>query len=510
MATTGQLIVLGVPIAYLVVALVVGLAGRGSAEQTTTEGFIAGNRGIGLVVLYFIMGASIMSAFAFLGGPGEAYSQGAAAYYVLAYTGFGMVLWYLFGPKAARLGRKFGYVTQAELVADRYRSPTLSALMAVASIGAFIPYTVLQMKGVGYILSEASGGMLPFWAAALIPFLVIVAYVLASGMMGVGWSNVLQGVMMLVLAWGLGLYLPFELYGGIGPMFESIAARKSEFLVIGGEATGMPMLTYSSTVVVSVLGFVMWPHLFMRAYTADSERTLKKTIAFYPTFGLIMVPILLIGFAGVLYAPGVEPADNILPYMVTNLGLNPWIVGFLFAGGLAAAMSSADSIVHAAASVFTRDFYRRVVDPDVSDRRQTQLTQVAVVGVVAVSYYFAVVSTMDIVDLLAGAYGAVIQFLPLIFGVFFWPRATREGAIAGLVAGSAVTVLYTFVLPSPYGVHAGLWGLFVTTALFVAVSLVTTVDDPEHARKFVVESRPDHARRDAPTPSSGDAVPGDD
>ena len=150
------------------------------------------------------------------------------------------------------------------------------------------------MKGVGYILSEASNGLLPFWAATLIPFAVIATYVLVSGMMGVGWSNVLQGVMMLVLAWGLGIYLPFELYGGVGPMFERIATEQPNFLVVGGSATGMSMLRYSSYVVVSVLGFVMWPHLFMRAYTADSERTLKRSIAFYPTFGLVMVPILLL------------------------------------------------------------------------------------------------------------------------------------------------------------------------------------------------------------------------
>ncbi|WP_101295701.1 sodium:solute symporter family protein [Halegenticoccus soli] len=504
---TESLIVLGVPAAYLLVALAVGVGSRGKAEQNTTEGFIAGDRALGLVVLYFVMGASIMSAFAFLGGPGWAYSRGSAAFYILAYTGFGMVLWYVFGPKAARLGRKYGYVTQAELVADRYDSNLLAALMAVASIGAFIPYTVLQMKGVGLILSQASGGLLPFWLAALIPFVVIVAYVLSSGMMGVGWSNVLQGVMMLALAWGLGVYLPIELYGGIGPMFRQIAAENPGFLVIGDPATGMPMLQYSSYVVVSVLGFVMWPHLFMRAYTANSERTLKRTIAIYPTFGFIMIPILLIGFAGVLYVPDLPNPDNILPYMVTTLELNPWIVGFFFAGGLAAAMSSADSIIHAAASVFTRDFYRRVIDSDASDRTQTRITQAAVVGVTAVAYYFAVASEVEIVQLLAGAYGAIIQFLPLMVGAFFWVRATREGAIAGLVAGSAVTVYYTFFAPSPYELHAGAWGLLVTTVVFAVGSLATEVDDVESARRFIRDSRPD---RPAPSRSTDGSAPADD
>ncbi|MDL5361874.1 sodium:solute symporter [Halalkalicoccus sp. NIPERK01] len=502
------LIVTAVPLAYLVVALGIGLWSRGKADQNTTEGYIAGDRNVSLVVLYFIMGASILSAFAFLGGPGAAYSDGGEAYYVLAYTGTGMLLWYLLGPKAIRLGRKYGYVTQAEMVSDRYDSKWLSVLMALASIGAFIPYTVLQITGVGLILETASDGLIPYWLAALLPFLVITVYVLSSGMMGVGWSNVLQGAMMLVFAWSIGLYLPFELYGGVGPMFEGINAELANHLVIGGTADGMSVLQYSSYVLVSTLGFVMWPHLFMRAYTSRDVKTLKKTVMLYPLFGLVLVPILFIGFSGIRYAEVANP-DNILPYMLTTLEMNPWIIGFFFAGGLAAAMSSADSIVHAAASVFTRDFYTKVIEPDAPDRRATRITQLAVVAVVAVSYYFAVVSSVGIVDLLAGAYGAVIQFLPLVLGAIYWEQATREGAITALLAGSAVTVYYTFFAASPLLVHAGFWGLCVTTVVFVAVSLFTEVDDPKRVREFIEATRPQGEAVEKER-SAGEAVPADD
>lgn len=501
------LIVTAVPLAYLVFALAVGLWSRGKADQSTTEGYIAGDRSVSLVVLYFIMGASILSAFAFLGGPGAAYSDGGEAYYVLAYTGTGMLLWYLLGPKAIRLGRRYGYVTQAEMVSDRYDSKWLSVLMAIASIGAFIPYTVLQITGVGLILETASDGLIPYWLAALLPFVVITIYVLSSGMMGVGWSNVLQGAMMLIFAWSIGLYLPYELYGGVGPMFEGINAELAGHLVIGGTADGMTVLQYSSYVLVSTLGFVMWPHLFMRAYTSRDVKTLKKTVMLYPLFGLVLVPILFIGFAGIRYADVANP-DNILPYMLTTLEMNPWIVGFFFAGGLAAAMSSADSIVHAAASVFTRDLYGKVIEPDAPDRKATRITQLAVVVVVAISYYFAVVSDIGIVDLLAGAYGAVIQFLPLILGAIYWVRATREGAITALLAGSAVTVYYTFFATPPLLIHAGFWGLCVTTTVFVAVSLLTEVEDPQAAREFIEATRPGDDTVEER--SSGERAPADD
>jgi SSS family solute:Na+ symporter len=509
MVTTSTLVITAIPLLYLAFALRIGLRSRGEADQDTTEGYVAGGRGIGLLVMYFIMSASINSAFAFLGGPGWAFSQGAAVLYIVVYGAFGMLLWYVFGPKVSRLGRKMGYVTQAEFLTDRYDSTLLSALMAIASVGAFIPYLVVQIKGVAFILTEASNGLIPFWLSGLLPFVVIGIYVFTSGMMGVGWSNVLQGIMMLALAWFLGLYLPFELHGGIQPMFEEIAANHPTHLLVG--LPEMSIWRYSSFILVSALGFVMWPHLFMRAYSADNEKTLKKTVALYPTFQFVLIPIVLIGYAGVM---AVDPAvlsspDRILPYLITDLGLNPIVIGLFFAGALAATMSTADSIVHASVSVTARDFYKPLFDSDVSDEREAWLMKLAVFPTVGVAYYFALFSSVNIVPLQAAAYGAVVQFLPLMLGALYWPRSTKEGAISGLFAGAAVTIVFTFFVPSPGSVHAGLWGLVTTTVVFATVSWFTEVEDPAFARELIRESRPTRSEPDGdPTATSRAATDG--
>lgn len=311
--------------------------------------------------------------------------------------------------------------------------------------------------------------------------------------------------MMIILAWGLGLYLPFELYSEIQPMFEQIVAEQPTHLVVG--APEMPMLQYSSYIVVSALGFVMWPHLFMWAHTSDSERTLKRTVVLYPTFQYLFIPILLIGFSGVLYITDLSNTDRILPHLVTTLDLNPFLVGFFFAGALAAAMSTADAIVHAAASITARDFYKPLFNSAIDDRREARLMKLAVFPIVGVAYYFAIFSPVEIVQLLAGAYGAIIQFLPLVVGALYWPRATREGALAGLFASASVMVLFTFFVASPLQLHAGLWGLLATTAVFVLVSLVTEVDDIEFARELIRLSRPESVRS-ARVPPSGVASDG--
>ena len=101
---------------YLAATLVTGVA-PGLKAAKSVEGFVAASRSMGPVLLYFVLGASIFSAFAFLGGPGWAYSRGAAALYILGYGALGMVPLYFFGPRARRLGERFGFVTQAELLA---------------------------------------------------------------------------------------------------------------------------------------------------------------------------------------------------------------------------------------------------------------------------------------------------------------------------------------------------------------------------------------------------------
>jgi SSS family solute:Na+ symporter len=476
---------------YLAVTLVAGVV-PGFKTAKSVEGFVAASRSMGPVLLYFVLGASIFSAFAFLGGPGWAYSRGAAALYILSYGVLGMVPLYFFGPRARRLGERFGFVTQAELLAHRFQSRALSVLLAVLSVAVFIPYLTLQMKGAGYILATLSGGRIGVAAGAAVTYLVVLIYVLTSGVLGVGWTNALQGVFMMVVAWTLGLWLPIKLYGGVGAMFEAIAASDKAALLTapGLDGAGQPWgwAAFSSAVIVSAAGFSVWPHLFMRSFAARSDRALKLTVVMYPTFQLFLVPILLIGFAGVLAFPGVTPADTILPHMLSVLELSPLLVGLVAAGTLAASMSSGDAILHSAASIGVHDGLKPLLRArgGLGDRAERLAIRLAAVAISLVAFYFAVVSDVSLVALLLGAYGGVAQIFPPVAAALYWPRATGKGALAGLVAGLAVNAL---LLRHPElapiaGVHEGVWGLAVNVPVLVVVSLLTKRHDAEHVRAY--------------------------
>lgn len=473
---------------YLVVTLVTGLL-PGLRVSHSVTGYVAADRSMNLLVLYFVLGASVFSSFAFLGGPGWAYSRGAAAFYILAYGTLGMVPLYFFGPRTRRLGGRFGFVTQAEMLAHRFDSRALSAVLALVTVVTLVPYLTLQMKGAGYILSTLSGGAISAPVGAAVTYGVVVIYVLASGVLGVGWTNTFQGMFMMVVAWFLGLYLPWRLYGGVGAMFERLATERPELLTapgLGGDGTAWSWWAYSSAVLVSAVGFSMWPHFFMKSFAAKSDKVLRQTVVLYPTFQIFLVPILLIGFSAVLAYPGISPADTVLPELLTRLELSPLLVGLVCAGALAASMSSGDAILHAAASVAVRDgaapFWPALRD----DHRQRSMIRALVLVLATVAFYFAVASKISIVALLLGAYGGMAQIFPVVFAAFYWPRATGKGALAGLLAGGVVNCFF-LVWPAakPWPMHEGVYGLVANVAVLVVVSLLTRPQDPERVRAHV-------------------------
>ena len=483
---------------YLALTLAIGLrAGRDTSPTVT--GFVAGDRDFGLLVMYFVTGATVFSAFAFLGGPGWAYSRGAAAFYILSYGVLGIAPWYVIGPRVARLGRRMGFVTQAQFLVGRFPSRSLSALVAFLSLVAFIPYITLQMRGAGIVIEAVTEGNVPLWAGAAVAYGIVLLYVLVSGVAAVGWTNTFQGIFMVTIAWVLGLYLPSALHGGIGPMFREILAERPELLEVPGLTGGGDPWSwggYSSAILVSAIGLTLWPHLFMKAFTARDEETLKRTVVLFPTFQLFLVPVFLIGFAGVLYVDALPQPDFILPYLILNVELPVLVVGLFCAGALSASMSTGDALLHASASVLVEDGIRPF--RAISEAAQRALMRVLIVMAGGVAYLFALDEDQSLVVLLLTSYGIIAQLAPPVVAALFWRRATTAGVLAGLVAGSAAT-LFFFLKPGlrPWDLHEGILGLLVHLPFLVVGSLLTAPQPDSHVEAFVnpPPSTPEELRR---------------
>ena len=470
---------------YLVVALYVGmLAGKG--RKSSVEEYVTGQRKFGVIIVLFLTAGTWFSSFLFLGGPGWAYSKGGAVMYITAYTIPTFILWYWIGPKASRIGAKFKLLTQGDFLKYRYQSRALPVIVGLVAMIAFVQYICVQLKGTAYLFNVFTAGNVPMWLGALIAYGIVIIYVASSGVRGAAWSDVLQGIIMVVVAWGLGLYLVYHLYGGPANMFNAISIARPGHLLIGKEGSHMGKATFSSLVILSSIGGMMWPHLFMKAYVTD-ERTIKKSILLFSVIGLFIIPVLFVGFAGILQVtPDVLGAgDRILPYLICNVvRASPFIIGIVGAGALAASMSSADAITHGAGVVFVQDVMHNI-NVNISEKRLLFYMRVAIVVIGAIAYLLTFLSK-TLVGLLIGGYGFIVQIAPLIYGGLFWGRATREGAISGFVAGTAINTFYVFShVHTPFGINSGIVGFIVNIIVFIVVSYLTKPQPVEHVEQFL-------------------------
>lgn len=471
-----SILITAMTVGYLGIVLLVGLRAR-QGQSSSLEGYVAGGRHMGLLVLFFILGAEVFSAFAFLGAPGWAYSKGAPAIYIVAYLTLAVIVWWLIAPHISRLGRQHGFLTQAEFLSACYPTPrnVLGLVIGVISVLAMIPYLTIQIAGAGMLFEAATSGTIPFWLGSLLACGVVAAYVYASGLQGIGWTNLLQGLMMVIIAWALGLTTAEQFFGGVGEMFQQIKSEAPEYLTMPG-ASGMGWGAFSTAILVSALGCVMWPHIFMKFYSARSERTLKRVFILYPLYSYLLVPLLIIGFAGVLLLQDtqLDSPDKVLLTIVVELAdLPAWVIGLALSGALAAAMSTAANLAHTSATILVRDIAQfHPTLRDWPEQKALSFTRYGVIAISLAAYLLALANPGSLVSLLLGAYGIIVQLLPMLLGALFWRRASQTAAFIGLTVGSVVTLYLQFGGTAPFDWHPGFCGLVVNTALFVAISLV--------------------------------------
>jgi solute:Na+ symporter, SSS family len=512
-----------VVLAYLVATVVLGvLAGR--RGKGDTNDYVAGERSFGPVVMYFVVGATIFSAYALLGTPQRVVAKGSDAFYVLAYGAVGLVPLFFFGARVRRIGARERFMTQAEMIAARFESPRMSVIMGLATVASFVPYLVIQLKGAGLVMEAITGW--PPLAGATLVYAAVLIYVIQGGVRGVGWTNVVQGVAMLLVVWVLGLWIPTALYGSIPAMFDRVVAEHPEYLTLPGPDAQTPMSRYSSEILVSILGFSMWPHVFMKCFTAKSARLVQLSVVWYPTFLFFLVPLLLLGYVAVL--AGGPADDTVLLWLVDRLADHPLhslVFAFVAFAVLAASMSTGDALMHAGGSILVRDVLvpldrrpavvamvrwgraRRLLpapprphaplceDEAAQTRTMKALVAVMLLGGLAM---LGMAGGTSIVDLLLLAYAVPIQFLPLVLAGLYWRRAGRASGEWGLHAGLG-TVVLVFVLQqlapglaaalNPLQLELGVLGLVVNVVGMLLGAWLGPRPRPDTLRRFELDDR---------------------
>lgn len=464
---------------YLLLTLLLGLVANRRLALDTEDFFLYGRKA-GFAVLYLTVVSTYHSAFAFLGSGGFFYSHGIGFWDAGTWTILVGAFGYVVGTRIWALGKKFGYVTPADLVADFYESEALRVVVALVSVLFTILYIQVQAQGLGYIIAVASGDRISFELGTLVLLVVAALYLVLGGLRAVYWTDVVQGAWMYLAVWIGALYLAYELFGGPLELWARVAAERPELLTLPGpQGYFTPGMWLG--MMVSLCGVLFMPQMMIRFYTAVSERTIKWLGATTPIYLLTLyVPAALVGLGGALVLPDLENPDRVFPELLFRFA-PPWLTGLILAGAAAAAMSTLDSILHANTTVLTRDVYERYLRPGRDPTHYIRVGRLFVLALLVVGYLLAV-HTFELLVVLVSISGAgALQLAPAVMNVCFPTRRmlTRAGVLAGMGVGLAALFLTVVIWPNALGVHGSVWGLGANLAAALAVSRYTKRPSPE-------------------------------
>lgn len=475
-----QIILLIVAI-YCAIVLAVGVFTRTKGQVSLADYFV-GNRSIGLFVSFFTYVATFHSSFAFIGAAGQMYSSGIKFFATFTSCVVSPLMIYIIGRPTWYLGQKYNYMTQGELVGDYYESKTLRYLVAVVSLIFLVPYLQSQIAAGGIIFETISEGRVSYLMGCVILYAVIIGYILLGGFKAVAWTDTVQGILMIVMIWIAGGVILVRTSGSMNwsNLMQTMATQFPEKVIIPVEYWPTYMTSF-----ISLFGISIYPPSFQRFFAVKSPKSLKWLSVTTPIYLIFFyVPIMIISFSGVVYMPGLEKADQVVPMMLTQYA-SPILVGLVMAGALAATMSSTDSQLHSASSIFTVDLYKGV-KPEASDKKALFAGKVFIVVISAVALLLSQFTSALITTIVTIALGGCLQILPSLIGALYWKGASKMGAISGLITGVVVVVLTQYVpaVKTPLGMSSGFWGLVCNLLVFFVVSKVTAKPSAESIEKF--------------------------
>lgn len=470
---------------YLLICLGLGFV-AGRRLEVNLNDFVLYKRSAGFFILYLSVVSTFHSAFAFLGSGGFFYTHGIGFWAAGSWTLLVGIITYAFGSRIWILGREFGYMTPADMLADYYESELVRLLTAAISIVFTLLYIQVQSLGLGYILSAATGDRISVEVSAAILMAVALIYIVLGGLRAVYWTDVFQGIWMYVAIWAGALFLAYKLFGGPIELWQAVIRQRPDLLTIPGPKgffTG-PMW-FGFTITLS-FGIVFQPHMFMRFYTALDLSTIRKLAATTPIYlATIYLPAALVGLGGALVLPDLAVPDRVFPELLFRYA-PAWLTGIVLAGASAAAMSTLNGIVHSNMTVITRDIYQRYIRTGASDAHYVQVGRIIIAILMVIGFWLSIANYDFLVLVVTLSGSGALQFWPAIMGNLFPSRFrfTKWGVVAGMLTGLCVLYLTLIVWPHPGTLHGGVWATAANFLVAIGVSLVTRAPSDQTTQRI--------------------------
>jgi len=355
---------LSVLFSYIVLGTILAYYARRKGVRSSIDYYVAGYR-LGGILAALTYAATTYSAFMIVGLVGLTYLTGVPSFgFELTYFVATLTLLVLLGPKAWKLARERKWISPAEMIGDLYGSKSLAALIAAIYIFALLPYTGAQVKGIAEAIAGlAGGGESSYLLGVLLGLAVILVWTLIGGLWSVAVTDALQGVIMILASLSLLGWL-FSLGGvdSLARILEALGSGEKNLL----SASAWPLTVFIAFTVPWIFFAVTNPQVVQRLYMPRDVKAFKHMVTWFAVFGLsYTVIVTLIGLLARGYTElGLFPnlaipnRDAVTPNMLRYTGY--LLSSLVFTSIVAAAVSTADSIILSIASSWSIDLYRQL------------------------------------------------------------------------------------------------------------------------------------------------------
>ncbi len=459
-----MVIFIGVGI-YLVVMLSIGVYASKRASTSASDFIVAGRR-----MPIWICSATIVATWfgggTMMGAAGASYESGLLG--VIADPFGGALCLFLVGFFFVRIFRRLRLLTFIDFFENRY-GKTASTIAAVGSISSNVGWTGALLVAFGFVFQTLTG--VPLEIGIIGGAIVVFIYTVAGGMWAVALTDFVQ---MVIIALGLVSLLIVVLidvggWGNIGPHLP-----EDTFRMTPKEGNAATWLNYFRAWLIFGLADVSAQTLMQRAFSARDEQTAQNSfyLAGFGHLSLGLIPVTL-GIIASVTMPGLTDPETVIPQMA-QAHLHPAAIAIFVGALLAAIMSSADSALLAAASVFSTNILP-LFKPEVSDRHRLLATRIAIPVFGSIAVYVALrVQVVYNLILDANSVILVCVTVPFIVGVW-WPQANRSGALASMAMGFLIWFVAIIYVPEAPG---DLLGLLAGLLTILIVTPLTQKSDP--------------------------------
>ena len=463
---------------------------RGDLDQLHEWGL--GGRRFGTIVTWFLVGGDLYTAYTFIAVPAFLYGAGALGFFAVPYTVMIYPLLYLVFPRLWSVSRKHGYVTSADFVRGRFGNRWLALVVALTGILATMPYIALQLVGLQVVIGamgiETTGllGDLPL----IIAFVILAAFTYSSGLRAPAMIAVVKDGLIYITVFAVIIAVPIHL-GGYGPVFAAIPKAKLLLAPPTADSWGS-FSAYGTLALGSACALFLYPHSITGILSSSSGRVVRRNAALLPAYSMLLGLLALAGFMAVAvgvanmaqFAPGFAAYKNNFAVPALIMAMFPdWFVGVAFAAIGIGALVPAAIMSIATANTYTRNIYREFINPNCTDRQESQMAKIVslVIKAGALLFIFFVPLQYALwLQLLGGVW--IIQTVPsVVVGLytrFFHGWALFIGWTVGFVLGTYMVLDNNYAPVYPLKIMGTTFPCYIALAMLVlnlAVSWVLSL-----------------------------------